>query len=112
MHLLHTSYTSSPHTYIISMMVTIEYNMKIRDMEPLVEGHWTTWSREMKFSFLEASLAQYLDGSNAPLKSDKVSTHAQWKAINSHIIGRLGRPVTPSLAQELEEDMSAAQAWL
>ena len=66
----------------------------------------------MKFSFLEASLTQYLDGSNAPLESDKASTHAQWKAINSCIIGMLGRHVTPSLAQELEEDMSAAEAWL
>jgi len=93
-------------------MVTMEYNVKIRDMEPLVEGHWTTWSREMKFSFLEAGLAQYLDGSNAPLESDKASTHAQWKSINSHIIGTLGRHVAPSLAQELEEDMSTAEAWL
>src|SRR5882724_9735090 len=103
---------SSPHAYIISTMVTIDYNVKIRDIEPLVEGHWTTWSCEMKFSFLEAGLAQYLNGSNAPVESDKVSVHAQWKAINLHIIGMLGRHITPSLAQELEEDMSAVEAWL
>ena len=93
-------------------MVTTEYSMKIRDIEPLVEGNWTTWSREMKFSFLEAGLTQYLDSSNAPVKSDKTSMHAQWKAINSCIIGTLGRHVTPALGQELEEDMSAPEAWL
>jgi len=93
-------------------MVTTNYNVKIRDIEPLVEQCWTTWSCEMKFSFLEASLTQYLDGSNAPLKSDKASMHSQWKAINLQIFGMLGRHVTPSLAQELEEDMSAAEAWL
>src|SRR5882724_6184572 len=38
--------------------------------------------------------------------------HAQWKSINSHIIGMLGRHVTPSLAQELDEDISTAEAWL
>src|SRR5882724_2825207 len=103
---------SSPHAYIISTMVTIDYNVKIRDIEPLVEGHWTTWSCEMKFSFLEAGLAQYLNGSNAPVESDKVSTHAQWKAINLHIIGMLGRHVAPALSQELEEDMSAMESWL
>src|SRR5882724_4139286 len=103
---------SSPHAYIISMMVTINYNVKIRDIEPLVEGHWTTSSHEMKFSFLEASLTQYLNGKNAPVKSDKVSMHAQWKAINLHIIGTLGRHITPTLSQELEEDMSTAEAWL
>jgi len=100
---------SSPHAYIISTMVTTEYNMKIRDMEPLVEGCWTNWSREMKFSFLEAGLTQYLDGSNAPLESDKANTHAQWKSINLCIIGTLGRHVTPSLSQELEEDMATAE---
>jgi len=77
---------SSPHAYIISTMVTIHYNVKIRDIEPLVEGCWTTWSREMKFSFLEAGLTQYLDSSNAPVKSDKTSMHAQWKAINLCIL--------------------------
>ena len=41
-----------------------------------------------------------------------MSIHAQWKAINSCIIGTLGRHVTPSLSQELEEDMSATEAWL
>ena len=93
-------------------MVTTEYNVKIRDIEPLVEGCWTTWSCEMKFSFLEASLTQYLDGSNAPLKSDKVSMHSQWKAINLCIIGMLGRHITPSLHKELKEEMSAMEAWL
>src|SRR5882724_10328312 len=77
----YSSYThpmSSPHAYIISTMVTIDYNVKIRDI--VVEGHWTTWSHEMKFSFLEAGLTQYLDGNNAPVESDRVSTHAQWNA--------------------------------
>jgi len=89
---------SSPHAYIIITMVTIDFNVKIRDIEPLVEGHWTTWSHEMKFSFLEAGLTQYIDGSDAPVESDKVSTHAQWKAINLCIIGMLGRHITPAQA--------------
>jgi len=92
-------------------MATITYNVKIRDIEPLVEGCWVAWSREMKFSFLEASLAHYLNEANAPNESDRKSLHIEWKSINSHIIGTLGRHVAPALAQELEEDMSAAEAW-
>jgi len=94
-----TPHIPAAHAYIISTMVTIDYNMKIRGIEPLVEGCWTTWSHEMKFSFLEAGLTQYLYGSNAPVKSDKASTHAQWKAINLHTIGMLGRHIAPALAQ-------------
>ena len=92
-------------------MVTVDYNMKIRDIEPLVEGHWAAWSHEMKFSFLEAGIAHYLNGSNAPDESNKKSVQTKWKIINSHIIGTLGRHVAPALAEELGEDMSATEAW-
>jgi len=90
----------------------IEYNVKIKDIEPLTEGRWAAWSREIKFSFLEAGLAQYLDGSNAPDASDSKVKQNEWKLINSRIIGTLGRNVAPSLAQELDENMTAAEAWL
>src|SRR5882672_3056687 len=90
----------------------IEYNVKIKDIEPLTEGRWAAWSHEIKFSFLEAGLAQYLDGSNAPDASDSKVKQNEWKLINSRIIGTLGRNVAPSLAQELDESMTAAEAWL
>src|SRR5882672_7265324 len=90
----------------------IEYNVKIKDIEPLTEGRWAAWSREIKFSFLEAGLAQYLDGSNAPDASDSKVKQNEWKVINSRIIGTLGRNVVPSLAQELDKSMTAAEAWL
>src|SRR5882672_8703196 len=89
----------------------IEYNMKIKDVEPLTEGRWAAWSHEIKFSFLEAGLAQYLDSSNTPSESESKAKLAEWKFMNSHIIGMLWRNVTPSLAQELDKDMMAANAW-
>src|SRR5882672_8531225 len=92
-------------------MVGVEYNVKIRDLEPLTEGHWAVWSREVKFSFLEAGTAHNLDESYAPTEGDTKKTHSDWKAINSCIIGTLGRHVAPALAQELDKDMSAAEAW-
>ena len=92
-------------------MVTVDYNVKMRDIEPLVEGHWPALSREMKFSFLEAGITHYLDGSNAPNEYDKKSVQTEWKIINSHIIGTLGRHIAPALAEELREDMSATEAW-
>src|SRR5467141_1561630 len=90
----------------------IEYNMKIKDVEPLAEGWWAAWSHEIKFSFLEASLSQYLDGSNAPDASDSKVKQNEWKLINLRIIGTLGRNVALSIAQELDESMTAAEAWL
>src|SRR5882672_10190485 len=92
-------------------MVGVEYNVKIRDLEPLTEGHWAVWSREVKFSFLEAGIAHYLDESYAPTEGDMKKPHSNWKAINSCIIGTLGRHITPALTQELEEDMSTTEAW-
>src|SRR5882672_3450702 len=92
-------------------MVGVEYNVKIRDLEPLTEGHWAVWSREVKFSFLEAGTAHYLDQSYVPTEGDTKKTHSNWKAINSRIIGTLGRHIVPALAQELDEDMFAAEAW-
>src|SRR5882672_9210871 len=92
-------------------MVGVEYKMKTRDLEPLTEGHWAVWSHEVKFYFLEAGIVHYLDESYVPTKGDTKKTHSDWKAINSHIIGTLGRHIMPALAQELDEDMSATEAW-
>ena len=89
-----------------------EYNMKIKDVEPLTEGKWATWSCEIKFSFLEAGLTQYLDGSNVPDVSDSKVKQNEWKLINSCIISTLGRNIVPSLAQKLDKSMTAAETWL
>ena len=55
-------------------MVGVEYNVKIRDLEPLTEGHWAVWSREVKFSFLEAGIVHYLDESYVPTEGDTKKT--------------------------------------
>jgi len=41
-------------------MVGVKHKMKIKDVEPLTEGSWVAWSCDIKFSFLEADLAQIL----------------------------------------------------
>ena len=92
-------------------MVGIEYNVKIVDVKPLVEGRWASWSRDMRFCFLEAGFVHYLDGMNAPDEGDLKKVQTEWHIINSWIIGTLAKHVSPALKQELEEDMLAADAW-
>ena len=82
-------------------MVTVDYNMKIRDIEPLVEGQWAAWSHEMKFSFLEAGITHYLDGSNAPEESEKKSIQTKWKIINSCFIEINAQSLCESMSNQL-----------
>src|SRR6266481_4906809 len=89
----------------------VEYNVKIKDVEPLTEGRWAEWSWDIEFAFLEAGMADYLDGSNEPADTDSKKVHAEWKSINSRIIGTLGKHVSRPLAQDLQADMPAAIAW-
>ena len=93
-------------------MVGIEYNVCIKDVEPLIKGHWNVWSRDVCFCFLEAGLIHFLDGTHAPTEADPRKKHDKWAAINSRIIGTLRRIVSPGLKQQLTEDMTAADAWL
>ena len=89
----------------------VEYNVKIKDVEPLTEGRWAEWSQDIEFAFLEAGMADYLDGSNEPADTDSKKVHAEWKSINSRIIGTLGKHVSRPLAQDLWADMPTAIAW-
>src|SRR5882672_4427901 len=47
-----------------------------------------------------------------PMHQTQRSNRISWKLINSCIIGTLGRNFVPSLAQELDKSMTAAEAWL
>src|SRR6266481_2752827 len=49
---------------LLSKVVGLKYNVKVKDIELLSKGQWAAWSHEVRFSFLEAGLVQYLDGSN------------------------------------------------
>ena len=71
-------------------MVAVEYNIRIKDIDPLVEGQWDVWSRDVRFCFLEAGLVHYLDGTGAPVEADPRKKHDEWATINSCIIGTLG----------------------
>jgi hypothetical protein len=88
----------------------VDYNMKVKDIAKLCERNWAKWSRDIGFSFMEAGLAGYLDGTIEELTETKKL--AKWKQYNSRIIGTLGRVVDDSLAQELTSEMTAAEAWL
>ena len=66
---------------------------------------------DVKFCFLEAGFAHYLDGMNAPNESDSKKVQAKWHTINSQIIGTLVKHVSLALKQELDEDMLAVDAW-
>ncbi len=92
-------------------MVAVEYNVHIKEVEPLAEGHWADWSRTMMFSFMQAGLADYLDGENGPPESSTQKQKQEWLAINSRIIGTFGLHTTKHLAQLLQMDMTAAEAW-
>ena len=80
-------------------MVGMEYNVKIVDIEPLTEGRWIPWSRDIRFCFLEAGFIHYLDGMNAPDESDSKKVQAEWHTINLRIIGTLAKQVSPALKQ-------------
>ena len=64
-------------------MVGIKYNVKIVDVEPLVEGRWASWSHNMRFCFLEAGFVHYLNGMNALDKGDSKKVQTEWHVINS-----------------------------
>jgi hypothetical protein len=88
----------------------LDYNVKFKDIEKLTEGNWVKWVRDVRFSFMEAGLSGYINGSiEEPSESKKL---VEWKQYNLCIIGTLGRIVNNSLAQELSADMSAVQTWL
>ena len=61
-------------------MVGVKYNVKVKDIKLLSEGHWLDWSQDMMFCFMEARLADYLDG-GVPMDTKK--QQSEWKAINS-----------------------------
>jgi hypothetical protein len=90
-------------------MVAFEYNIKIKDIAKLTEGTWAKWSRDIQFSFAEAGLLGYLDSTIEAPKADGKKL-VDWKEYNCRIIGRLGR-IVDALAQELEMDMTAVDAW-
>ena len=92
-------------------MVGIEYNVKIVDVKPLVEGRWASWSRDVRFCFLEASFIHYLDGMNALDEGNSKKVQTEWCIINLQIIGTLAKHISPALKQELEEDMLATNTW-
>jgi hypothetical protein len=76
----------------------------------LTEGNWAKWSRDVSFSFMEAGLSGYLNGSiEEPSETKKLG---EWKQYDSCIIGTLGRIADDSLTQELSAEMSTAEAWL
>jgi len=90
----------------------IDYNVKIRGVDKLVEGGWAKWSREIKCSFMEAGLNGYLDGTiKEPPAGSKIDETTAWMQYNTHIIGTLGCQVDNSLAQELTTIQLAADAW-
>jgi hypothetical protein len=86
----------------------VDYNVKVKDIAKLCKGNWAKWSRDIRFSFMEAGLAGYLDRAIEELMETKKLT--EWRQYNSHIIGTLGRVVDNSLAQELMSKMTAAEA--
>ena len=53
----------------------------------------------------------YLDGTNAPNKSDSKKAQTEWRTINPRIIGTLAKHISPALKQELDEDMLTADTW-
>jgi hypothetical protein len=90
-------------------VMAIDYNVKVKDITNITKGNWLKWAREIQFVFMEAGLWGYLDRSiEAPSKTKKLG---EWSAYNMRIIGTLGRIVDDSLSQELEMDMTAANAW-
>ena len=93
-------------------MVAVEYNVRIKEVEPLAEGRWVDWSCTMMFLFMQAGLMDYLDGKNEPPELSTQKQKQEWLAINSHIIGTFGLHVTKSLAQLLQMDMTAAEMWI
>src|SRR6266481_9526742 len=92
-------------------MVAVEYNVCIKEVEPLAEGRWADWSHTMMFSFMQAGLVDYLDGENEPPESSTQKQKQEWLAINSRIIGTFGLHIMKPLAQLLRMDMTAAEAW-
>src|SRR6266481_5470497 len=77
-------------------MVAVEYNVHIKEVEPLAEGRWADWSRTMMFSFMQARLADYLDGENEPLELSMQKQKQEWLAINSRIIGTVQNVIETS----------------
>jgi hypothetical protein len=58
----------------------LDYNIKVKDNEKLTEGNWAKWARDVGFSFMEAGLSRYLDGSiEEPGKSKKLT---EWRQYN------------------------------
>ena len=87
----------------------IIYDVKVHGIDKLDAGCWAKWARDVKFAFLEAGPIGYLDGSVKPPADSKEK--ADWLQYNACIIGMLGCLVDDALAQELVDDMLAANAW-
>jgi hypothetical protein len=51
--------------------MVLEYHVRVKDLEKLSEGSWLKWSWEMEFSFLEAGLMGYINGSIDELADQK-----------------------------------------
>lgn len=86
-----------------------EYNVKVNIEEKLREGNWAKWSKDMEFTFMEAGIMDYIDGTyHIPI--DEKMTPA-WKSINSRIVGTLGKHVEDSLKGLLTSSMLTREAW-
>ena len=89
-----------------------DYDIKVWGIDKLTEGNWAKWGRDVTFTFMEAGLVGYLDGSiKAPPISADLKEMNEWLQYNSRIIGTLGCIVDDSLAQELTPTMLVADAW-
>jgi hypothetical protein len=64
----------------------------------------------VQFSFAEGGYLGYLDGTTEAPDADGKKL-MEWKEYNRRIIGTLGQIIDDLLAQELEMDMTAADAW-
>ena len=60
-------------------MVGIENNVKIVDIEPLVEGCWDSWLHDVRFCFLEAGFI--LNSIDAPNETNMKKVQNEWHTI-------------------------------
>lgn len=90
--------------------MAIKYSVNVKDIPKLTDGQWSKWAREVRSTFREAGLLDYIDGSlEEPTDARKM---AEWPIYNSRIIGTLGRSVDDTLVQQIEPLPTARQAWL